>query len=127
MTLGDRTAGRSGCGCLPTDPVPGYAVGTREGHRERLLVECAICGETHDVSDPEDSLMLFWTVYGRVPVCGVCIADIVTPELERRYRDGEVDGRAFRIRSEEGSSGSGTAPDTSGKPLPNRLAEEMKG
>lgn len=55
-----------------------------EGHGERLLKECALCGEVHDLTDPDDSMMLYWTRRGMVPVCGVCIADIVTPELERR-------------------------------------------
>lgn len=55
-----------------------------EGHRERLLTKCALCGELHDLNDPDDSMMVFWSNRGGVPVCGVCIADIVRPELERR-------------------------------------------
>lgn len=48
------------------------------------IVRCSLCNSMHDWDDPDDNTHLVITVRGRRFLCGDCITEILTEELERR-------------------------------------------
>ena len=54
------------------------------------MVKCVICGESRDFADEDGGISLFCTGVGRMFLCDDCVAEIVTAELERRWRDGKL-------------------------------------